>query len=85
MVLISLSEEYMDAAHKLGPRVGLLGEMADVETYNGLVAAGLGCLEACLKVRLHVQSPWTAQKPSLIKLFESFCRTSSFRRAWRLL
>jgi hypothetical protein len=52
MVLISLSEEYIDAAHTLGPRVGLLGGRGDVETYNGLVAAGLGCLEACLKVRL---------------------------------
>jgi hypothetical protein len=51
MLLISISNEYIDTAYQLGPRVALLGEESDVETYNGLIAAGLTCLEAALKVR----------------------------------
>jgi hypothetical protein len=51
MLLISLSNEYIDAAYQLGPRVALIGEASDVETYNGLISAGLCCLEAALKVR----------------------------------
>jgi hypothetical protein len=50
MLLLSLSEEYVDAAYQLGPRVALLAEKHDVETYNGLMAAGLRCLDAVLKV-----------------------------------
>jgi hypothetical protein len=54
-VLIGLSNEYIDAAYKLGPRVARFGKEVDesekalVEEYQGLIAAGLGCLEAALK------------------------------------
>jgi hypothetical protein len=50
MLLISLSDEYIAAAHKLGPKVAVLEKEGDVEAYNGLIAAGLGCLEAALRV-----------------------------------
>lgn len=48
LLLISLSNEYIDAARQLGPRVTLLADPNDSETYNGLIAAGLSCLEAAL-------------------------------------
>ncbi|KAF2671600.1 hypothetical protein BT63DRAFT_174559 [Microthyrium microscopicum] len=48
-LLISLSEEYVNAAYALGPQVALMADPEAVEIYNGLMAAGLGCLEAALK------------------------------------
>jgi hypothetical protein len=51
-LLISLAEEYFEAAHKLAPAVSQSMTAADVDTYSQLIATGLGCLDAALK---HVQ------------------------------
>jgi hypothetical protein len=57
MLLLSLSEEYIEVAHRLGPRVALISfdtedqkDLELFETYTKLIAAALGCLEAALKV-----------------------------------
>lgn len=53
MLLISLAEEYFQAAHELAPAAALSMTVSDVETYEQLIATGLGCLDAALKsVRL---------------------------------
>ena len=51
-LLISLAEEYFEAAHKLAPAVSPSMTAADVDSYSQLIATGLGCLDAALK---HVQ------------------------------
>lgn len=52
-LLISLAEEYFDAAHDLAPAAALAMTTANVETYQKLIATGLGCLDTALKrVRL---------------------------------
>jgi hypothetical protein len=51
-VLLSLSDEYIEAAYKLGAQVACQGEENDPETweiYHNLIAAGLSCLDAFLK------------------------------------
>jgi hypothetical protein len=50
-VLLSLSDEYIEAAYKLAPQASGLVDGPDdsLETYQSLIAAGLGCLEATLK------------------------------------
>lgn len=48
-VLISLAEEYFDAAHELAPSASVLMTPAHVEAYQRLVATGLKCLDAALK------------------------------------
>ena len=53
LLLISLAEEYFDAAHKLAPSVSLSMTEPNVEAYEQLIATGLGCLDTALKkVRL---------------------------------
>ncbi|KAF4628076.1 hypothetical protein G7Y89_g10079 [Cudoniella acicularis] len=53
MLLLSLAEEYFDAAHKLAPSLSLSMTPANIEEYEKLIATGLGCLDAALKrVRL---------------------------------
>jgi hypothetical protein len=52
MVLLSLSDEYIEAAHKLGPRVAFFENDEDIEAYNKLIAAGLTCIECAMKVLL---------------------------------
>lgn len=49
MLLMSLAEEYFDAAHALAPStsIALMGD--DVETYEKLISTGLGCLDTALK------------------------------------
>ncbi|KAH6684131.1 cohesin loading factor [Halenospora varia] len=49
MLLLSLAEEYFDAAHQLAPSVSLAMTSNNVESYEHLIATGLGCLEAALK------------------------------------
>ncbi|KAH8821552.1 cohesin loading factor-domain-containing protein [Xylogone sp. PMI_703] len=49
MILISLAEEYFDAAHDIGASVALSMEQGDIEEYQKLIATGLGCLETVLK------------------------------------
>jgi len=49
MLLVSLADEYFEAAHALGPAVSLSMTKADIESYESLVATGLGCLDTVLK------------------------------------
>jgi hypothetical protein len=48
-LLMSLAEEYFDAAHKLAPAVSTEMTAANVDEYEKLVATGLGCLDTALK------------------------------------
>lgn len=50
VLLLSLADEYLNAAHARGTIVSLATRETDVEEYYKLVATGLGCLEAVLKV-----------------------------------
>lgn len=53
MLLVSLAEEYFDAAHELGPTAALSMTLTNVDVYQKLIATGLGCLDTALKrVRL---------------------------------
>ncbi|KAJ5205516.1 Tetratricopeptide-like helical [Penicillium cf. griseofulvum] len=49
VLLLSLADEYLNAAHARGTSTSLAAREADVEEYYKLVATGLGCLEAVLK------------------------------------
>lgn len=48
-LLVSLAEEYFQAAQELAPTAALSMTVADVEAYEGLIATGLGCLDTALK------------------------------------
>jgi hypothetical protein len=48
-LLIALAEEYFQAAHELAPAAALSTTVTDVETYECLIATGLGCLDTALK------------------------------------
>src|SRR5215469_2361541 len=50
VVLLSLAEEYINAARKMGSLVALLRRPADTDQYYKLLATGLGCMEVVLKV-----------------------------------
>jgi hypothetical protein len=50
VLLLSLADEYLNAAHARGTTTSLTARETDVEEYYKLVATGLGCLEAVLKV-----------------------------------
>ncbi|KAE8446148.1 hypothetical protein EG329_012521 [Mollisiaceae sp. DMI_Dod_QoI] len=53
MLLVSLAEEYFDAAHELAPAAALSMTSTNVGVYEKLIATGLGCLDTALKrVRL---------------------------------
>jgi hypothetical protein len=52
VLLLSLADEYLNAAHRHGTKTALVTSQADVEEYYKLVSTGLGCLEAVLKVSL---------------------------------
>ncbi|KAJ5394262.1 uncharacterized protein N7487_011903 [Penicillium crustosum] len=49
VLLLSLADEYLNAAHARGTTTSLTARETDVEEYYKLVATGLGCLEAVLK------------------------------------
>ncbi|KAJ5934005.1 hypothetical protein N7454_006334 [Penicillium verhagenii] len=49
VLLLSLADEYLNAAHRHGTQTALVSHPADVEEYYKLVSTGLGCLEAVLK------------------------------------
>jgi hypothetical protein len=51
LLLLSLAEEYINAAHNIGPTVALYRRSEDMEQYYQLVATGMSCMEAVLKVR----------------------------------
>lgn len=50
VLLLSLADEYLNAAHSHGTTVASSRQEMDVEEYYKLLATGLGCLEAVLKV-----------------------------------
>ena len=49
VLLLAMADEYLNTAHSHGTNVALLRDM-ELEEYYRLVATGLGCLEAVLKV-----------------------------------
>jgi Cohesin loading factor len=52
-LLMSLAEEYFDAAHSLAPSVSVAMTDTNVETYEKLISTGLACLDTAMKnVRL---------------------------------
>jgi hypothetical protein len=57
VLLLSLADEYLNAAHRHGTKMALATRHEDVEEYYKLVATGLGCLEAVLKVRFLESCP----------------------------
>jgi hypothetical protein len=52
-VLLSLAEEYIGAAHGLGFIAATSHNEVDSKRYYKLMATGLGCMEALLKVDIH--------------------------------
>ena len=50
LLLLCLAEDYLVAAHSEGSMVALLRHERDIQRYYKLIATGLGCLEAVLKV-----------------------------------
>lgn len=52
LLLISLAEDYFAAAHGEGSLSALVRGEGEMQAYYGLIATGLGCLEAVLKVGL---------------------------------
>ena len=52
VLLLALADEYFTAAHSRGTVIAISNNKADLEEYYKLVATGLGCLEAVLKVNL---------------------------------
>jgi hypothetical protein len=57
LLLLSLAEEYINAAHSLGPTVALYRRSEDMDQYYQLVAMGMSCMEAVLKVSRPVLCP----------------------------
>ena len=51
LLLLSLAEDYFAAAHGQGSMIALARREVEMEKYYKLIATGLGCLEAVLKVR----------------------------------
>jgi hypothetical protein len=49
MLLLALAEEYFEAAHALAPSITFSMTQENVETYEQLIATGLGCLDTVLK------------------------------------
>ncbi|KAI9813789.1 MAG: hypothetical protein M1827_003579 [Pycnora praestabilis] len=50
LLMLSLAEDYFDAAHSQGSMVALAKREMDMHRYYKLIATGLGCLESVLKV-----------------------------------
>ncbi|EHL01641.1 putative MAU2 chromatid cohesion factor like protein [Glarea lozoyensis 74030] len=48
-LLLPLAEEYFEAAHKLAPLISTSMAPDNVDTYQRLIATGLGCLDAALR------------------------------------
>lgn len=55
LLLLSLAEDYFAAAYGEGSLTALGRGEGELQPYYGLIATGLGCLEAVLKVKL---PPW---------------------------
>lgn len=53
LLLMSLAEEFFDAAHNIAPLVSLSRTRENVEAYEKLISTGLACLDTALRnVRL---------------------------------
>lgn len=52
LLLLSLAEDYFAAAYGEGSLTAVVGGEGEMQPYYGLIATGLGCLEAVLKVKL---------------------------------
>jgi hypothetical protein len=52
LLLLSLAEEYIKAAHGIGSLVALYRRAEDTSQYYKLIATGLGCMESALIVRI---------------------------------
>lgn len=52
VLLLSLADEYIDAAHSQGTALAVAREETETDEYYKLIATGLACLEAVLKVGL---------------------------------
>lgn len=50
VLLLSLADEYFDAAHSQGTVLAASRQEGDIEQYHKLIATGLCCLEVVLKV-----------------------------------
>lgn len=50
LLLLALADEYLNAAHSQGTLIALSKNEVELEEYYKLVATGLGCLEAVLRV-----------------------------------
>ncbi|RHZ45777.1 uncharacterized protein CDV56_103559 [Aspergillus thermomutatus] len=73
VLLLSLADEYLKAAHGHGTMVALSRQEMDIEEYYKLVATGLGCLEAVLKV-------WVAAVPII-----TIALIGGYSLEWKLL
>lgn len=49
MLLLALAEEYFEAAHTIAPSISFSMTPENVDTYEHLIATGLGCLDSVLK------------------------------------
>lgn len=52
LLLLSLAEDYFAAAYGEGSLTSVVRGEGEMQPYYGLIATGLGCLEAVLKVKL---------------------------------
>lgn len=52
VLLLALADEYLDAAHSQATLIAVSQDEQEMEQYYKLVAAGLRCMEALLKVCL---------------------------------
>lgn len=59
VLLLSLADEYLNAAHSHGTVMALSTQRGDVEEYYKLISTGLGCLEAVLKVSHQQNNLWS--------------------------
>lgn len=57
VLLLSLADEYLDAAHSQGTAIAVTQQEREMDEYYKLIATGLGCLEAVLKVRFRSSHP----------------------------
>jgi hypothetical protein len=55
-LLISLAEEFFDAAYNLAPSVAISMTKPNVQAYEKLIAAGLACLDTAMR-RVRLSSP----------------------------
>lgn len=75
-LLLSLAEDYFAAAHGEGSLAALARVEGELQAYYGLIATGLGCLEAVLKVELP-----TVRHVNNVDL--NMCRILDCSHGWR--